>query len=56
MAYPDLPLLVNKKNLGYAGGNNVGIRYAIEKGADYVLILNNDTIVEPNTVQTKFTK
>ena len=34
------------KNLGYAGGNNVGIRYALENDADYILILNNDTIVD----------
>ncbi|MGW8144723.1 MAG: glycosyltransferase, partial [Anaerolineales bacterium] len=30
---------------GYAAGNNIGIQYAMEKGADYVLILNNDTLV-----------
>jgi hypothetical protein len=34
-------------NLGYAGGNNLGIRYAIDRSADFVLILNNDTIVDP---------
>lgn len=33
-------------NLGFAGGNNVGIKYAMEKGADYILLLNNDTVVE----------
>jgi len=49
-AYPDLSLIVTHKNLGYAGGNNIGIRYALEQGADYVLILNNDTIVEPNVL------
>ena len=43
---PCMSLLENKKNLGYAGGNNVGIRYALEHGADYVFILNNDTTVE----------
>lgn len=32
-------------NLGYAGGNNVGIKYAIEYGADYIAIVNNDVIV-----------
>lgn len=36
----------NKKNLGYAGGMNVGIKYALTKKADYVLILNNDVIVD----------
>jgi GT2 family glycosyltransferase len=34
------------KNLGYAGGNNLGIRYALERGADFILILNNDTTVD----------
>ncbi len=34
-----------KDNLGFAGGNNVGIKYALENNADYVLLLNNDTIV-----------
>lgn len=36
----------NEENLGYAGGNNVGIRYALEQGADFVLLLNNDTLVD----------
>lgn len=36
-----------KSNLGYAGGNNLGIRYALDRGADFILILNNDTIVDP---------
>jgi GT2 family glycosyltransferase len=35
-------------NRGYAGGNNLGIRRALEQGARYVLILNNDTLVEPD--------
>ena len=34
------------KNLGYAGGNNIGIKIAIENEADYICILNNDVIVE----------
>jgi len=40
-------VLRNPENLGYAGGNNTGIRLALENGADYVWLLNNDTIVEP---------
>ena len=39
-------LLKNSQNLGFAGANNQGIKKAIERGADYVLLLNNDTIVE----------
>ena len=39
----------NKENLGFAEGNNVGIRKVLEEGkSSYVLSLNNDTIVEPN--------
>jgi len=41
----------NKENLGFAGGNNVGIRYALSKGAEYVMLLNNDTVVAPNFLE-----
>jgi len=44
-------LLLNKKNLGYAGGNNVGIKAALKNNYDFILILNNDTIVEPKIIQ-----
>jgi len=37
----------DKKNRGFAGGNNIGIKQGLKKGADYILLLNNDTIVEP---------
>ncbi len=40
----------NKENLGFSGGNNVGIRYALDKGADYVVILNNDTVLDKNLI------
>lgn len=36
----------NEENLGFAAGVNVGIRFALERAADYVLLLNNDTEVE----------
>jgi hypothetical protein len=41
-------LLCNDSNLGFAGGNNVGIKYALDHGADYVMLLNNDTVVAPD--------
>lgn len=41
----DCKIIYNQKNLGFAGGNNVGIKYALENKADYVLLLNNDTLV-----------
>lgn len=45
--YPEVILIENEKNLGYSEGNNVGIRYAIKNNFEYILILNNDTIVDP---------
>lgn len=39
-------LIQTDANLGFAGGNNVGIRYAVKKKADYVWLLNNDTVVD----------
>ena len=38
-------------NLGFAGGNNVGIRFTIKQGADYILVLNNDTVVKPRFIE-----
>lgn len=49
-AYPNLKIIENSRNLGYAGGNNVGIKEALRQGSDYVLILNNDTRVDPTTL------
>jgi GT2 family glycosyltransferase len=44
-------LIRNERNLGYAGGMNVGIRRALERGADAVLLLNNDVEVEPGAIE-----
>jgi GT2 family glycosyltransferase len=49
-AFPEVVLINNEINLGYTGGNNVGIRYALQHNAEYVWLLNNDTIVEPQTL------
>ena len=40
-------VIENEENLGFARGNNVGIRRALDEGADFVLLLNNDTVVDP---------
>jgi GT2 family glycosyltransferase len=48
--HPDVTLLQSGANLGFAGGNNVGLRYALEHGAEYVWLLNNDTLVEPDAL------
>ena len=49
--FPSAVLVRNKENLGFAEGNNVGIRRALENECDFVMLLNNDTIVEPNFVE-----
>lgn len=41
----EIRLIRLSDNIGFSGGNNVGIKYAIENKADYVMLLNNDTIV-----------
>ncbi|MBW8328742.1 MAG: glycosyltransferase family 2 protein [Thiobacillus sp.] len=46
-AFPEVELIETGANLGFAGGNNVGIKRALENGADYVFLLNNDTEVDP---------
>ncbi len=48
--YPEVTLLRSGSNLGFAGGSNVGIRYALKHGAGYIWLLNNDTVVEPNAL------
>jgi GT2 family glycosyltransferase len=42
----DVEYIRTKENLGYSGGNNACIKYALENGADHVWILNNDTIAD----------
>ncbi len=44
--YPQNILLESKINLGFTGGNNLGIKYALEHEADFVWLLNNDTTVD----------
>jgi hypothetical protein len=55
-AHPDVLLLESGKNLGFAGGNNIGIRYALAHDADYVWLLNNDTKPTPNAVSALVAK
>jgi len=46
--YPDIKLIQNDENFGYCEGNNIGIRKA---RGDFIMILNPDTIVEPNCIR-----
>jgi GT2 family glycosyltransferase len=48
--FPDVQVLETGANLGYAAGNNAGLRYALDHGYDYALLLNNDTIVESRLI------
>ena len=46
--FPAVDLLVNEHNLGFQGGFNLGMRYALAHGADFLLVMNNDTTVQPD--------
>jgi GT2 family glycosyltransferase len=45
--FPSVELIRTGVNLGFSGGNNVGIRRALARGADWVLLLNNDAVADP---------
>jgi GT2 family glycosyltransferase len=45
--FPNIAIVRNEANLGVPGGYNAGFRYALERGADGVIMLNNDTVVDP---------
>jgi GT2 family glycosyltransferase len=49
--FPHVQVIRSERNLGFAGGNNLGLRAAHEAGADYLMILNNDTVVDPGAVR-----
>lgn len=44
-AFPDVEIIELRENLGYAGNNNVGIEAALKQGADWVFVLNEDTLL-----------
>lgn len=44
--FPHVLVVENGRNLGFSEGNNIGIRMALQNGADYICLLNNDTAVE----------
>lgn len=50
-SFPDVILLKSRDNLGYASGNNLGIKYALEKNIEYICILNNDVAVDRNFLE-----
>lgn len=50
--FPDAQIIQLSENLGYAGNNNTGIEAAINQGADWVLVLNEDTILAPDCLDS----
>lgn len=46
--FPEVAVIETGANLGFAAGNNVGLRHALAQGYDYALLLNNDTEVAPD--------
>ncbi|PMP74390.1 MAG: glycosyltransferase family 2 protein, partial [Chloroflexus aggregans] len=49
--FPQTVVIENGANVGFAAGNNVGLRYAQVHGYDYALLLNNDTEVAPDMLK-----
>ena len=49
---PDVLLVQSSRNLGFAGGNNIGIRLALAAQVDFVWLLNTDTVVDPDALET----
>jgi len=51
VAHPWIKLIRNNSNLGFAEGNNIGIKYSLEHGAEYILLLNNDTTIKSDFLE-----
>ena len=54
--FPDVEIMELGENLGFAKGNNAGIRAALARGAEYVWLLNNDTTVDPKALRAMVEK
>ena len=50
-AHPDAWVIANQENVGFSAANNAGIRWALESGCEYVMLLNNDTVIEPDLIR-----
>ncbi len=49
--FPEIILIESKENLGFGRANNLGMRYALDHGCDYVFLLNQDAWIEPDTFE-----
>ena len=55
VSYPhDVEMIINKENLGGSGGFNTGLQRAFDEGYKYILLLDNDVVLEENAVGTLF--
>lgn len=50
-SFPNVHVIRSEENLGFSGGNNLGIKWALDCGYKYIALLNNDTIVQRNTFE-----
>lgn len=51
--FPTLTYIDNNENIGWAGGNNVGIRYALEQESDFIILSNNDIFIDDKSLISK---
>ena len=49
--YPQIEIIKNKENSGFVGANNIGYQYALRHGADFIYLLNQDTVITPGFLQ-----
>lgn len=49
--FPSATVVSNRANLGYAGGNNAGMRFCADRGAEFYFLLNNDIVLDPGCLR-----
>lgn len=50
-AFSDIYVIQSKENVGFSGGNNLGIKYALNKNYEYIMLLNNDTVISNKMIE-----
>ena len=54
VCFPEIQLIRNKENMGFAAGNNVGIRELLNQGYEYIWVLNNDTELDADCLRKQY--
>lgn len=49
--FSDINVIINTTNVGFAGANNIGMKYALDNGYSYILLLNNDTVIAKDMIE-----